>query len=184
MNFFNDFDNEPNDETPHIMPIFTEIKGEEDGNIDGKIDEKDMPILALRNMVLFPGITLPVAVGRNKSLRLIQDAQKKKCKIGVVCQVNGNTEDPGYGDLYHKGVVADIIKVFELPDNTTNVLLQGRSCINLKNVVSHEPYLTGEVELYDDILPDEDDKEFDALMLSVKELTYDILKNVGEGAKE
>ena len=101
INFFNDFDNEPTDETPHIMPIFTEIKGEELGNPEEATDIDNMPILALRNMVLFPGITLPVAVGRHKSLNLVQDAQKNKTKIGVVCQVNGKTEDPGFKDLYH-----------------------------------------------------------------------------------
>ena len=184
INFFNDFDNEPTDETPHIMPIFTEIKGEELGNPEEATDIDNMPILALRNMVLFPGITLPVAVGRHKSLNLVQDAQKNKTKIGVVCQVNGKTEDPGFKDLYHYGVVADIIKVFELPDNTTNVLLQGRSRFSLKEIATQEPYLRGVIELSDDILPDDDDKEFDALMISIKELTFDILKNMGDGAKE
>lgn len=184
INFFNDFDSEPNDETPHIMPIFTEIKGEDGENPNDVIDVNGIPILALRNMVLFPGITLPVAVGRSKSLNLIQEAQKNKSKIGVVCQVNGKTEDPGFEDLYHYGVVADIIKIFELPDNTTNVLLQGRSSFELKAITSQEPYLKGMVELSDDIEPEEDDKEFDALMMGLRELTFDILKNMGDGAKE
>ncbi len=184
MNFFNDFDNEPNDETPHIMQIFTEIKGE-DADVSGeKMDMDNMSILALRNMVLFPGMTLPVAVGRSKSLNLIQDAQKNRIKIGVVCQVNGKTEDPGYEDLYHYGVVADIIKIFELPDNTTNVLLHGHSCFKLKAITAQEPFLKGVIELVDDIQPDENDKEFDALMISLRELTFDILKNIGDGAKE
>lgn len=184
VNFFNDFDSEPNDETPHIMPIFTEIKGEENEGADEVFDINNMPILALRNMVLFPGITLPVAVGRSKSLSLIQEAQKNKTKIGVVCQVSGKTEDPGFNDLYHYGVIADIIKIFELPDNTTNVLLQGRSCFKLKSIVAQEPYLKGIVEPIDEIEPVEDDKEFDALIISLRELTFDILKNMGEGAKE
>ena len=184
VNFFNDFDSEPNDETPHIMPIFTEIKGEENEGADEVFDINNMPILALRNMVLFPGITLPVAVGRSKSLSLIQEAQKNKTKIGVVCQVSGKTEDPGFNDLYHYGVIADIIKIFELPDNTTNVLLQGRSCFKLKSIVAHEPYLKGIVEPIDEIEPVEDDKEFDALIISLRELTFDIPKNMGEGAKE
>ena len=105
VNFFNDFDSEPNDETPHIMPIFTEIKGEENEGADEVFDINNMPILALRNMVLFPGITLPVAVGRSKSLSLIQEAQKNKTKIGVVCQVSGKTEDPGFNDLYHYQII-------------------------------------------------------------------------------
>lgn len=184
INFFNDFDNEPSDETPHIMPIFTEIKGGDGEGADEVIDVNNMPILALRNMVLFPGITLPVAVGRSKSLKLIQEAQENKSQIGVVCQVNGKTEDPGFDDLHHYGVVADIIKIFELPDNTTNVLLQGRSCFELKSITVQNPYLKGVVELSEEIQPAEDDKEFDALMISLRELTFDILKNMGDGAKE
>ena len=184
INFFNDFDNEPSDETPHIMPIFTEIKGGDGEGTDEVIDVNNMPILALRNMVLFPGITLPVAVGRSKSLKLIQEAQENKSQIGVVCQVNGKTEDPGFDDLHHYGVIADIIKIFELPDNTTNVLLQGRSCFELKSITVQNPYLKGVVELSEEIQPAEDDKEFDALMISLRELTFDILKNMGDGAKE
>ena len=184
INFFNDFDNEPSDETPHIMPIFTEIKGGDGEGADEVIDVNNMPILALRNMVLFPGITLPVAVGRSKSLKLIQEAQENKSQIGVVCQVNGKTEDPGFDDLHHYGVIADIIKIFELPDNTTNVLLQGRSCFELKSITVQNPYLKGVVELSEEIQPAEDDKEFDALMISLRELTFDILKNMGDGAKE
>ncbi len=184
VNFFSDFDTDPTDEAPHIMPIFTEIKSDDSDGQEGKINSDDIPILALRNMVLFPGITLPVAVGRTKSLNLVIEAQNKKLPIGVVCQRNGKTEDPDFDGLYHTGVIADIIKVLELPDNTTNVILQGRSCFNLKEITTQEPFMRGKIELTDDIFPDENDKEFDALILSIKELTFDILKNIGDSGKE
>lgn len=185
INFYNDFDNDPNDEVPHIMPIFAEIRnGEEKDDDMSEVNVDDIPILALRNMVLFPGVAMPVAVGRTKSLKLIEDAQRLKIPIGVVCQKNGKNEDPDFKDLYNVGVVADIIKVLELPDNTTNVILQGRSGFKLDSLTENTPYLRGKITPVSDILPGKKDEEFDALILALKELTFGILKNLGEETKE
>ncbi len=186
MKFFNEFDNNPSDEAPHIMPIFAEIKVDRDGQNDddsAEICTNDIPILALRNMVLFPGITLPIAVGRAKSLELINTAQKQKLSIGVVCQKSGDTDDPGFNDLYDTGVVADIVKVLELPDNTTNVILQGRSRFTLDCITTTKPYLKGNITIDNDEFPEHSDKEFSALIVSIKELVLDILKNI-DGGKE
>ena len=186
MKFFNEFDNNPSDEAPHIMPIFAEIKVDRDGQNDddsAEICTNDIPILALRNMVLFPGITLPIAVGRAKSLELINTAQKQKLSIGVVCQKSGDTDDPGFNDLYDTGVVADIVKVLELPDNTTNVILQGRSRFTLDCITATKPYLRGNITIDNDEFPEHSDKEFSALIVSIKELVLDILKNI-DGGKE
>ncbi len=185
INFYNDFDNDPNDEVPHIMPIFAEIRnGEEKDDDMSEVNVDDIPILALRNMVLFPGVAMPVAVGRTKSLKLIEDAQRLKIPIGVVCQKNGKNEDPDFNDLYNVGVVADIIKVLQLPDNTTNVILQGRSGFKLDSLTENTPYLRGKITPVSDILPGKKDEEFDALILALKELTFGILKNLGEETKE
>ena len=186
MKFFNEFDNNPSDEAPHIMPIFAEIKVDRDGQNDddsAEICTNDIPILALRNMVLFPGITLPIAVGRAKSLELINTAQNQKLSIGVVCQKSGDTDDPGFNDLYDTGVVADIVKVLELPDNTTNVILQGRSRFTLDCITATKPYLKGNITIDNDEFPEHSDKEFSALIVSIKELVLDILKNI-DGGKE
>ena len=186
MKFFNEFDNNPSDEAPHIMPIFAEIKVDRDGQNDddsAEICTNDIPILALRNMVLFPGITLPIAVGRAKSLELINTAQRQKLSIGVVCQKSGDTDDPGFNDLYDTGVVADIVKVLELPDNTTNVILQGRSRFTLDCITATKPYLKGNITIDNDEFPEHSDKEFSALIVSIKELVLDILKNI-DGGKE
>ena len=167
------------------MPIFAEIKVERDpnGENEPEIGTTDVPILALRNMVLFPGITLPIAVGRTKSMELINAAQQNKLPIGVVCQRSGETEDPGIDDLYKTGVVADIVKVLELPDNTTNVILQGRSRFLLDGITTNVPFLRGNITISEDELPDPNDKEFAALMLSIKEIVTNILKNI-DGGKE
>lgn len=182
-NYFNDFDTEPSDESTHIMPIFAEIKiGPENSGDELKtIETNDIPILALRNMVLFPGITMPIAVGRAKSMELIKAAQQNKLTIGVVCQKNGETEDPGFDDLYKTGVVAEIVKILELPDNTTNVILQGKSRFNLESITTNTPYLRGNISIADDEMPYADDKEFAALVVSIKELVFSVLKEMESG---
>lgn len=168
----------------HVMPIFTEVKSETDDEKQRSFDTSDLPILALRNMVLFPGITMPVAVGRSKSLALVKEAQKTNSLIGVVCQIDEEIEDPMQNDLHGVGVVAEIIKVLELPDNTTSVILQGKACFKLDRITAVKPYLKAEVTMLDEVMPKSDDKEFEALVLSIKELTFEMLQKMGEGARE
>lgn len=172
------------EETSHIMPIFTEIKSEEGEGNEKLLDENDLPILALRNMVLFPGITMPVAIGRSKSLALVKAAQKENSLIGVVCQYDYTTDDPTQSDLYSVGVVAEILKVLELPDNTTNVILQGKGRFKLNKITQTMPYSRGVVTLLDDFVPQQGDAEFEALVSSLKDLTFDMLKKLGDGARE
>lgn len=183
MSFFKNLDNEL-EESSHIMPIFTEIKAIDPSEDKILFNESAMPILALRNMVLFPGVTMPVAVGRSKSLNLIKYAQKKNAVIGVVCQKDSDVEDPSIQDLYEYGVVADVLKVLEMPDNTTNVILQGRSRFKLNYLNQEEPFLRGGITLIKDTLPRKNDKEFQALVLSLKEVTMELLQNIGDGARE
>lgn len=171
--------------TPQIGTIFAEIKtgalNEENVSAD---EMKDMPILALRNMVLFPDMTMPVAIGRAQSLSLVNEAKKGNRPIAVVCQIESSVESPGFDDLYKTGTVADIIKILELPDNTINVILHGRSPLHLNSIHTVDPYLKGDVTLLRDIKPQADDKEFRVLISSIKETTNKILKTLGDGAKE
>ncbi len=168
-----------------IMPIFAEIKGivESDETIKG-LDGQDIPILALRNMVLFPGVTLPIAVGRKKSLNLINELQQSNQPIGVVCQRSSKVEDPTQKDLYEIGVIADIVKVLELGDGSTNVILQGHSTFHLDEITTTKPYLQGRISLIDEVLPLENDKEFNLITISLKELTFNLLRNLTEGGQE
>ena len=184
MKHFKDFDYMQEEETSHIMPIFTEIKSVEGEGNEKLLDENDLPILALRNMVLFPGITMPVAIGRSKSLALVKAAQKENLLIGVVCQYDYTTDDPTQSDLYSVGVVAEILKVLELPDNTTNVILQGKGRFKLNKITQTVPYNRGVVTLLDDFVPQQSDAEFEALVSSLKDLTFDMLKKLGDGARE
>lgn len=181
---FKDFDMSE-ESSARIMPIFAEIKGEVGNEEDiQKLDGQDIPILALRNMVLFPGVTLPIAVGRDKSLKLINEVQRTNKPIGVVCQRNSKVEDPWLNDLYEVGVVADVVKVLELGDGSTNVILQGRSVFHLDDLTEASPYLRGRISLLDEVMPFENDKEFEVIAMSLKELTFNILRNLTEGGQE
>ena len=181
---FKDFDMSE-ESSARIMPIFAEIKGEVGNEEDiQKLDGQDIPILALRNMVLFPGVTLPIAVGRDKSLKLINEVQRTNKPIGVVCQRNSKVEDPWLNDLYEVGVVADVVKVLELGDGSTNVILQGRSVFHLDDLTEASPYLRGRISLLDEVMPFENDKEFEVIAMSLKELTFNILRNLTEDGQE
>ena len=109
-----------------VVPILTECDVNEDftGGVDEVGDE--LPVLPLRNMVLFPGVAMPVIVGRPKSMRLIKEANQSKSLIAVVCHKDMDIEEPGLDDLYSVGVIADIVSILELPDGSTTVILQGK----------------------------------------------------------
>ncbi|MBQ4005240.1 MAG: LON peptidase substrate-binding domain-containing protein, partial [Muribaculaceae bacterium] len=134
--FHNFDDNDLRNLSPqgHVVPIITEIHTSSDNDLSEAMLH-DFPIMPLRDMVLFPGMTVPVGVGREKSLRLIREAMNKNRPIGVICQRDSRVDNPTEKDLYTMGVVADIIKVLELPDDTTNVILQGRFIFNLDSIV-------------------------------------------------
>lgn len=172
-----------NDEKTPIMPIFAEISGSlEDDAVELKTE--DLPILTLRNMVLFPHVAMPVLIGRKKTLRLIKEAQRKRMPIGVACQIDADVEDPTVRDLYPIGVVAEVLKVLEMPDDTTTVILQGKRRMRLGEQTADEPYMRARYTLIDDIYPQAGDKEYEALMLSIKELMIKMLRSVGDSGKE
>ena len=167
-----------------VVPIITEIREViDDTDIkDSKAD--DIPILPLRNMVLFPSMTMPVSVGRDKSMRLIREAMESHSSIAVICQYDSHVDDPMERDLYRFGTIASIIKILELPDGSTNVILQGRSACQLEKVTHIIPYLRGSVTLVEDKLPLAGDKEFEMLMQSIAEVTLRMLRNMGANGRE
>ena len=143
IDLLDNIDAEMNEGGARVVPIITEIH-EVDGGTDLQDNQADdIPILPLRNMVLFPSMTMPVSVGREKSMRLIKDAEESHMSIAVFCQYDSHVEDPMERDLYRFGTIANIIKVLELPDGSTNVILQGRSACQLKQIAQLSPYLRG-----------------------------------------
>lgn len=167
-----------------VMPILTECDVDED--FTEGIDKvgNTVPILPLRNMVLFPGVAMPVMVGRTKSMRLIKDAVHNKTLIGVVCQKEMNTEDPEFEDLYTTGVIADVVRVLEMPDGATTVILQGKKRFSLEKLEESEPYLKGKISLLEDKMPEKKDREFEALISTIKDLTIKMLGALNETPRD
>lgn len=171
------------DDNQNPFSLVADFEGDESSVFDVEIGGS-LPILPLRNMVLFPGVVMPVAIGRKSSLRLIKTAEKKKLNIGVVCQLNPETENPSYTDLYHVGTVARIIRTLELPDQSTTIILQGMSRFELEGVIEHKPYLMGSVKQLTDILPAKNDKEFNVLVETCRERTVQFIQSSDQMPKE
>ena len=145
-----------------LLCFFVYFAGQNDSECK-TLNTKGLPILALRNMVLFPGVAIPVNVGRTKSLQLIKDAQNSHTPIGVVCQRDAAVEDPEKDDLYEVGVIGEIIKILEMPDESTTVILQGKmKRFRIDEITETFPYMRANVSLENEILPDANDKEFEA----------------------
>lgn len=166
------------------MPILTECDVDEDFAEGIEKVGDTIPILPLRNMVLFPGVALPVIIGRPKSMRLIKEAVHKKSLIGVVCQKEMGTEDPVLEDLYTTGVIADIVRVLEMPDGSTTVILQGKKRFELNELTETDPYLSGKITVLEDTKPDKTDREFEALISTIKDLTIKMLGAVAEPPRD
>ena len=153
-----------------------------------KVNEAELPdslpILALRNAVLFPGTVYPITIGRDKSIRLIQDAEKNNACIGAVPQLDVTVEDPKKEDLYNYGTVAKIIKTLEMPDGTLTAILQGFSRFEVESIEEYEPYMLGRVRYLHDIVPEENDNNIRMIIESLKEKATSILKFSSFAPKE
>ena len=150
-----------------VIPFFTE------GVVDSKLDEKrfdanNLPIIASRDVVLFPGMTTPITVGRSKSLKVLDIAQKQHCYIGLFLQTN-NDEEPTKKNLYATGCVAEVLKVLQMPDGTMSAILQGRHIAHLNELTKEMPYLVGDVTLIDEQQPHPKNKEYKALVGCIKD---------------
>ncbi len=149
---------------------------ESESEVDLKEDEV-LPILPLRNIVLFPGVLTPITVGRRKSLNLIRRIEKKSGLIGAFTQKDKNVEDPDFKDLYKEGVVANIVRVLEMPNKSTTVILEGRQRVVIREEVGKKPYLKAKVSSLQTIEPQKADQSFVALISSVKDTAIKIVEN-------
>lgn len=151
-------------------------------NIEGSsgIEEIDLPqtlpILALRNAVLFPGTILPITIGREKSLKLVKALYKSTKIIGAVTQIDAKEENPKKEDLYEIGTSARILKIIEMPDGSVTAILQGIKRLRLTGIIATDPYMLGTVAYLDDIQPVKNDPDMDAIADSVKDASMYILK--------
>lgn len=143
-----------------------------------------LPILALRNAVIFPGTVYPITIGREKSIKLIQDAEKNDLFIGAVPQVDAMVEDPNEDDLYEYGTVTKIIKTLEMPDGTITAILQGFKRFHIESITSYEPYILGRVIYRGDNSTDETAPKAKMIMDSLREKSISILRMSSMAPKE
>lgn len=175
-NFIN-FDNlslENLDEESELIPLLTP-EDEEEMNKEGL--PETLPILPLRNTVLFPGVVIPITAGRDKSIHLIKHANNGSKVIGVVSQKDEDTEDPGIRDINTLGTVARILRVLQMPDGNTTVIIQGKKRFEIAEVLTEKPYMTATVREANEIRPAKGNQEFLAIIESIKELAIRIIRD-------
>ena len=140
-------------------------------------DNDILPLLPLRNMILFPKVVMPITVGRKKSLRLVREVYQKEGELFVGTQINAKIENPTLQDIYPMGTVARIVRILEMPDGTTTVILQGKKRATATELISESPFHTVKINIMDEIEPAQDDRVFTALVEALKELAIRIIKN-------
>lgn len=162
------------DEDSELIPLMTP---EDEEEINNESLPETLPILPLRNTVLFPGVVIPITAGRDKSINLIKDANNGSKVIGVVSQKDEETENPGIKDINTVGTVARILRVLQMPDGNTTVIIQGKKRFEIAEVLTEKPYMTATVRETKEERPLGDSQEFLAIIDSIKELALKIIKD-------
>lgn len=177
MSFFEQFNNMPFepiiDEDSDFIPL---LSTEDEDNMHAEKVPNLLSILPLRNTVLFPGVVIPITVGRDKSINLIKDAFKGDKIIGVVAQKNDTIEDPSQEDLNSVGTVAQILKMLRMPDGNTTVIIQGKKRFRIKEFTQSEPYYKAKTEGFEETRPEKNDEEFEAIVSSLKDTALQIIQ--------
>ncbi len=162
-------DDDPDD----LMQLITPDEGAE---LDDKLIPEELPILPVRNTVLFPGVVIPITVGRQKSIKLVKESYKGSRIIGVVAQKKNTSEEPSSEEVFHVGTVAKIIKMLVLPDGNTTIIIQGKKRFAIDKIVQEDPYLTANISIMKEKFPSKETKETKALVASLKEAAAKIIK--------
>ncbi len=161
------------DEDAELIPLMTP---EDEEEMQKEDIPEILPILPLRNTVLFPGVVIPITAGRAQSIKLIKEANKGNKTIGVVAQKNEAIENPGKDDIYSIGTVARILKVLKMPDGNTMVVIQGKKRFEIDQLIQEKPYLKAKVKELPEKAPRKKEKEFKAIIDSVKDISLRIIK--------
>ncbi|MFN5032528.1 MAG: endopeptidase La, partial [Flavobacteriia bacterium] len=157
-----------------FIPLIT---AEEEEKMNKQVFPDELPILPLRNNVLFPGVVIPITVGRDKSIKLIQEANKGNKIIGVVSQKNQEEESPEFSDLHSIGTVAQIVRMLKMPDGSTTVIIQGKRRFQIVQPLQTEPYMKGIVRMIDELPFDPKDKDLDLKFKTIKDLALQIIRD-------
>ncbi len=161
------------DQDADLIPLMTP---EDEEEINRENLPESLPILPLRNTVLFPGVVIPITAGRDASIKLINEANNGSKIIGVVSQKDEEVENPGAKDINQIGVVARILRVLKMPDGNTTVIIQGKKRFKIEEVISEEPYLSANIQEVPEARPARDSEEFSAIIDSIKDLALEIIK--------
>ena len=161
------------DENSELIPLMTP---EDEEEINNEELPETLPILSLRNTVLFPGVVIPITAGRDKSIKLINDANKGSKVIGVVAQKDEAIEDPTAKDINETGTVARILRVLKMPDGNVTVIIQGKKRFKVAEVLTEEPYMNATIRDVAEAKPAVNNKEFSAIIDSIKDLALEIIK--------
>ncbi|WP_160128759.1 endopeptidase La [Kordia antarctica] len=161
------------DEDAELIPLMTP---EDEEEINKEELPKTLPILPLRNTVLFPGVVIPITAGRDKSIQLIKDANNGKKVIGVVSQKDETIENPTVEDIHTLGTVARILRVLQMPDGNTTIIIQGKKRFEVDAMLREDPYMEATVKEVPETRPENMDDEFKAILDSIKELALQIIK--------
>ncbi|MCL6220237.1 endopeptidase La [Zunongwangia pacifica] len=161
-------------EDAELIPLMTP---EDEEEINREKLPENLPILPLRNTVLFPGVVIPITAGRDASIKLINEANNNEKIIGVVSQKDEEVENPGIKDINNIGVVARILRVLKMPDGNTTVIIQGKKRFNIAKVTQEEPFLRANVEEIPETKPDAKNEEFGAIIDAIKDLALQIIKS-------
>ena len=167
------FNTQNMDSDAEFIPLIT---AEEEENINKQDFPKELPILPLRNNVLFPGVVIPITVGRDKSIKLIQEANKGNKIIGVVSQKNQEQESPEFNDLHETGTVAQILRLLKMPDGTSTVIIQGKRRFKITQPIQTEPYMRATVAILKEAAVDKKDKELGVMFNTIKDLALQIIR--------
>jgi ATP-dependent Lon protease len=161
------------DEESEFIPLMT---SEDEEALEKESLPEVLPILPLTNTVLFPGVVIPINAGRDKSIKLINDANKSNKLIGVVAQKNSKIENPTVENIYGVGTVAKILRVLKMPDGNVTVIIQGKKRFSIEQIVSEEPYITAKIKEIQELKPDKNNKEFGATIESIKDIALKIIE--------
>jgi len=161
------------DSNAEFIPLFSQ---EDEEAMNKEEIPTELSILPLRNMVLFPGVVIPITAGRDKSIKLINEALEGNKTIGVVAQLNEDVEVPGGNDVYRFGTVAKILKTLKLPDGNITVILQGKKRFAIDEIIQEDPYLKAKVVEAEDAKPDANDLEFKTIIETIKETAQEIVR--------
>lgn len=168
-----------------VISIITGDFDEQDIHINEAELLEDIPILPLRNTIVFPGTSMPIAIARDKSLKLVKSIGKKRQLVGLVCQKNADVDEPGFNDLYSIGVIGEVIRVIELSnDDNVTVIVQGKKRFELLSLTQEKPFLRGTYRIYDAIPVVDTDKEYKVLIDSIRDQMLRMLRMFGEPPRE